>query len=132
MKIEPKVFFANERTFLSWMNMSVTLATISLAVVAFGDSSRVSKVYGLVLLPIAIGFVGYSLYSFIRRAGMIRRKDPGPCKCHLSLTLSFSRLSFLCPFSDDDWFGPIGLAILLAITIIALFAINLHTVITRT
>ncbi len=94
MKIEPKVFFANERTFLSWMNMSVTLATISLAVVAFGDSSRVSKVYGLVLLPIAIGFVGYSLYSFIRRAGMIRRKDPGPCKCHFkSDSLIFSILN---------------------------------------
>ena len=73
--------------------MSVTLATISLAVVAFGDSSRVSKIYGLVLLPIAIGFVGYSLYSFIRRAGMIRRKDPGPCKYSL-LTLSFSRFLF--------------------------------------
>lgn len=34
VKIEPKVFFANERTFLSWMNMSVALSTISLAVVA--------------------------------------------------------------------------------------------------
>lgn len=33
-KVEPKVFFSNERTFLSWMNMAVTLSTISLAVVA--------------------------------------------------------------------------------------------------
>jgi hypothetical protein len=33
-KIEPKVFFSNERTFLSWLNMAVTLATISLAVIA--------------------------------------------------------------------------------------------------
>lgn len=33
-KIEPKVFFSNERTFLSWLNMAVTLSTISLAVVA--------------------------------------------------------------------------------------------------
>lgn len=33
-KIEPKVFFSNERTFLSWLNMAVTLSTISLAVIA--------------------------------------------------------------------------------------------------
>lgn len=34
VKVEPKVYFANERTFLSWMNMSVTLASISMAIVA--------------------------------------------------------------------------------------------------
>lgn len=34
VKIEPKVFFANERTFLAWLHMSVTLATISIAIVA--------------------------------------------------------------------------------------------------
>lgn len=33
-KVEPKVFFSNERTFLSWLSMAVTLATISLAVIA--------------------------------------------------------------------------------------------------
>lgn len=33
-KVEPKVFFSNERTFLSWLNMAVTLSTISLAVIA--------------------------------------------------------------------------------------------------
>lgn len=33
-KVEPKVFFSNERTFLSWLNMAVTLSTISLAVAA--------------------------------------------------------------------------------------------------
>lgn len=34
VKIEPKVFFANERTFLAWLHMSVTLASISIAIVA--------------------------------------------------------------------------------------------------
>jgi hypothetical protein len=34
VKVEPKVFFANERTFLSWLHMSVTLASISVAIVA--------------------------------------------------------------------------------------------------
>ncbi len=34
VKVEPKVFFANERTFLAWLHMSVTLASISVAIVA--------------------------------------------------------------------------------------------------
>jgi hypothetical protein len=33
-QVEPKVFFANERTFLAWLNMSVTLASISVAILA--------------------------------------------------------------------------------------------------
>ena len=28
VKVEPKVYFANERTFLAWLHMSVTLAGI--------------------------------------------------------------------------------------------------------
>ena len=34
VKVEPKVFFANERTFLAWLNMAVTLASISIAIMA--------------------------------------------------------------------------------------------------
>jgi hypothetical protein len=34
VKIEPKVFFANERTFLAWLHMAVTLASISIAIIA--------------------------------------------------------------------------------------------------
>lgn len=34
VKVEPKVFFANERTFLAWLHMAVTLASISIAIVA--------------------------------------------------------------------------------------------------
>ena len=34
VKVEPKVFFANERTFLAWLHMSLTLASISVGIVA--------------------------------------------------------------------------------------------------
>lgn len=34
VKVEPKVYFANERTFLAWLHMSVTLASISVAIIA--------------------------------------------------------------------------------------------------
>lgn len=32
---------------------------------------------------------------------------------------------------DDDWFGPVGLAVLLAIAIVVLFVINLMTILNR-
>lgn len=34
VKVEPKVFFANERTFLAWLNMAVTLSSIAIAILA--------------------------------------------------------------------------------------------------
>ncbi|RYG95023.1 DUF202 domain-containing protein [archaeon] len=80
VKIEPKVFFANERTFLAWLHMSITLATISIAILAFAEANAWSQIYGLLLMPVSIAFCAYSLYMYIHRAGMIRRKDPGPCK----------------------------------------------------
>lgn len=84
-KVEPKVFFANERTFLAWLHMSVTLSTISVAIVAFAEANDFSQVYGLMLMPVAIAFCGYSLYMYMKRSSMIRQRHPGPCKCSYSM-----------------------------------------------
>eukprot|EP01038_Epipyxis_sp_PR26KG_P012337 gene12337-16547_t len=78
VKVEPKVFFANERTFLAWLHMSVTLASISVAIVAFAEANEWSQIYGLLLMPVAIAFCVYSLWMYMKRSAMIRRKDPGP------------------------------------------------------
>ena len=79
-KVEPKVFFANERTFLSWMHMAVTLSSIAVAILAFAESNEWSEIYGLMLMPVAISFVCYALYMYMKRATMIRARHPGPCK----------------------------------------------------
>lgn len=42
VRVEPKTYFANERTFLSWINMSVTLGSISSALTVFGDNESAS------------------------------------------------------------------------------------------
>ena len=34
-KVEPKLFFANERTFISWLHMGVMLSSVSIGVLAF-------------------------------------------------------------------------------------------------
>jgi uncharacterized membrane protein YidH (DUF202 family) len=38
MRIEPKTFFANERTFLSWLHMAVTLGSIAAALLGFSNT----------------------------------------------------------------------------------------------
>ena len=63
VKVEPKVFFANERTFLAWLHVSIVLAGASVAIVAFADNNPWSQLYGIILLPVAIAFILYSMYQ---------------------------------------------------------------------
>jgi len=39
-KSEPKTFFANERTFLAWLHMALTMGSIAAAMLGFSSSSR--------------------------------------------------------------------------------------------
>ena len=107
VKIEPKVFFANERTFLAWMHLSVVLAGASIAILAFAeDTNPFSQVYGVILLPVAISFILYSMYQYQRRATMIRHRHPGPY---------------------EDTTGPVVLGVMLMISIVAQFALKLYS-----
>ena len=47
MRIEPKTFFANERTFLSWLHMAVTIGSIAAALLGFAGVSNSHKKPGL-------------------------------------------------------------------------------------
>jgi uncharacterized membrane protein YidH (DUF202 family) len=60
-KVDPKIFFSNERTFLAWMHAGVLLAGVSVAMSATADSGSASEIYGLMILPVAIVFVIYSM-----------------------------------------------------------------------
>jgi SPX domain protein involved in polyphosphate accumulation/uncharacterized membrane protein YidH (DUF202 family) len=105
VKIEPKVFFANERTFLAWLHMAVTIASVSVAILAFSkEHSDVSQVYGLILLPLSIVFCAYALYTFQWRRKKIQERDPGPY---------------------DDGFGPVVLASTLTVCLTINFFLNL-------
>lgn len=39
MRIEPKTFFANERTFLTWLHMAVTVGTIAAGLLGFAGTA---------------------------------------------------------------------------------------------
>lgn len=63
-RIEPKQFYANERTFLTWLNMATTLGSISTALVAFGLSDPNHggsvSVLAIVLGIVSIVFILYA------------------------------------------------------------------------
>uniref|UniRef100_A0A7S2RWM5 DUF202 domain-containing protein n=1 Tax=Rhizochromulina marina TaxID=1034831 RepID=A0A7S2RWM5_9STRA len=109
VRVEPKVFFANERTYLAWLHMAMMLASISVAIVALaekeGASGTSAKIYGVVLMPVAIAFCCYALHMYLRRNAMLRRKDPGPF---------------------DDRVGPTVLGLMLLGAIITSFSIKVY------
>ena len=43
VRVEPKVSFANERTFLSWLHFTVILGGLSVGLLNFGDKVRLPE-----------------------------------------------------------------------------------------
>lgn len=76
VRVEPKVFFANERTFLSWLHFSIFIGGIGTAMMGLGDHRAVWS--GIVFIAVSVLFAVYALYLYFWRAGMIRVRDPGP------------------------------------------------------
>jgi uncharacterized membrane protein YidH (DUF202 family) len=94
-KVEPKIFFANERTFISWLQFSALLLSVSLGLINFGD--HISKGSGAFFIIIAIVLAGYAQLRFQYRTWQIRFR-------------SESRF--------DDIYGPAVLCLVLIIALI--------------
>ncbi|ORD93360.1 polyphosphate synthase put [Enterospora canceri] len=76
VRVEPKVFFANERTFLSWVQFAIFLGGIGTAML--GLANYKANVCGAMLIVVAIVFAIYALHLFYWRAARIRVRDAGP------------------------------------------------------
>lgn len=63
VKIEPKTFFANERTYLQWFNSSLFISTIGLALNTYNNTNTLSYI----LIAISILMVIYSTVVYYRR-----------------------------------------------------------------
>ncbi len=107
IKIEPKVFFANERTFLAWLHSSILLAGASVALSSGAKNDLMKQLYSVILLPVAIIFMIYSMRQYGRRSMMIRRRAPGPY---------------------EDIIGPSVLAVAIMISIVAQFTLKLYSI----
>eukprot|EP00878_Enallax_costatus_P037167 GHUV01041967.1.p1 GENE.GHUV01041967.1~~GHUV01041967.1.p1 ORF type:complete len:392 (+),score=107.62 GHUV01041967.1:183-1358(+) len=111
MRIEPKTFFANERTFLSWLHMSVTLGSIAAALLGFSNTkdkqtglgAHLVEIIALILLPVAICMCGYAIFLFKWRADMISKKRPQ----HF-----------------DDRVGPLGLCAAVVTALVAILIVS--------
>jgi Domain of unknown function (DUF202) len=53
MRIEPKTFFANERTFLSWLHMAITIGSIAAALLGFSGAIQGGSTSEKVRAPVA-------------------------------------------------------------------------------
>ncbi|KAI9883186.1 MAG: Embryonic polyadenylate-binding protein 2-A [Watsoniomyces obsoletus] len=69
-RVEPKVFFANERTFLSWLNFTVILGGLAIGLLNFGD--RIGRVSAALFTIVAMMTMFYALFTFHWRARSIR------------------------------------------------------------
>ncbi|EPS35620.1 hypothetical protein H072_10997 [Dactylellina haptotyla CBS 200.50] len=65
VRIEPKVYFANERTFLSWLEFSIYISTIAATLLNFGD--RRTRYASLGFMLLALGSLGYCVSIYVWR-----------------------------------------------------------------
>ena len=112
MRIEPKTYFANERTFLNWIHMSIVVGTIASALLGLSGQSASEADTGInwsvalismIMLPVAIMIAVYALYTFYWRMAMIRRRE----------------VSFF-----DDKYGPLVLAGIIVFAMSIIFIIS--------
>jgi uncharacterized membrane protein YidH (DUF202 family) len=101
-RVEPKVFFANERTFLSWLNFTVILGALAIGMLNFGD--RVAFISAFLFTGVAMLTMIYALATYHWRAKSIRVRGQA---------------------GFDDRFGPTFLAIILLLAVVVNFVLRI-------
>ena len=72
VRVEPKVYFAAERTFLSWLEFAIYLGTIAAALLNFGDDVSFYSAWAFTVLAIVALLYSGGLYLW--RVRMIRKR----------------------------------------------------------
>lgn len=107
VRVEPKVFFAAERTFLSWLEFSIILGSIAATLLNFGD--RVSLWSAVAFTVVACAALLYSMVLYLWRVRMIRGRRAvryhdrwGPTLLCVGL-LAAVAVNFGVRLSDQGW-----------------------------
>lgn len=74
IRIEPKVYFAAERTFLSWLSIGMLLGFTASALLNYGNKSAITAAIGFFIT--AIFTMSYAIYTYVTRTINIREKKP--------------------------------------------------------
>ncbi|ERF73121.1 hypothetical protein EPUS_09195 [Endocarpon pusillum Z07020] len=72
VRVEPKVYFAAERTFLSWLEFSIILGSIAATLLNFGDKASLVSAWGFTIVA-CCGLL-YSVGNYYLRVQMIRER----------------------------------------------------------
>ncbi|KAG2203609.1 hypothetical protein INT47_011703 [Mucor saturninus] len=99
--MEPKLFFANERTFIHWLQFSAIILTAALTLLNFGDS--ISTISGIVFFCISLVIALYAFFRYRYRAHQMSTRP------HIRY---------------DDIYGPAGLCTLI---VGAMIVVKFHT-----
>ena len=140
IKVEPKVFFANERTFLAWLHCAVLLAGASIAIMSFAETDLAGQLYGVILLPVSIAFMTYAMSQCELECQLVWfAYGTGTYLFCFLMTLFTPFSSFLpadarrssmirrrAPGPYEDITGPTVLGIVLMLSILAQFSIKLY------
>lgn len=70
VRVEPKVYFAGERTFLAWLEFSIILGSIAATLLNFGDPLSLASAWAFTI--VACLALLYSLVLYLWRVRMIR------------------------------------------------------------
>ncbi|TCD60898.1 hypothetical protein EIP91_009308 [Steccherinum ochraceum] len=76
IKVEGKVWFANERTWISYLNIGILIATLALALFN-ASKDQIARDFAYAYAAISIGVLIYGYVVYQRRITMIRKRDPG-------------------------------------------------------
>jgi hypothetical protein len=106
LQVEPKVWLANERTFLKWQHISVLLGTLSVGLYNAGRGNLTVQAFSIVFLFIAAfaGIWGYAMHR--------QRRD---------MIVARSGKDF------DNWIGPVIVCVSLIVLLILNFTIQVST-----
>eukprot|EP00727_Mastigamoeba_balamuthi_P008032 m51a1_g385 hypothetical protein (669) ;mRNA; r:679435-682536 len=104
VRIEPKVFFANERTFLSWLHYSIFLGSSATALLGLGKGK--TRILGIIVSVLSLLIAVYALFRHQLRCKQIRNREP---------------------VRYDDRIGPIMLvAIVAGVTVCSIVLTNIN------
>jgi uncharacterized membrane protein YidH (DUF202 family) len=75
IKVEAKVWFANERTWVSYLNVAILIGTLALALFN-ASKDPIARAFAYVYAAISVGITVYGYLVYQHRITLIRRRDP--------------------------------------------------------
>nr|XP_018261541.1 uncharacterized protein I303_05979 [Kwoniella dejecticola CBS 10117]OBR83699.1 hypothetical protein I303_05979 [Kwoniella dejecticola CBS 10117] len=112
VKVEAKVWFANERTFISYLSMGLLLSTIASGLL-FGARDSPARWFAFAYALISAGVLAYGWAIFQKRLTMISARDAGSFG-------EFIRNKDVADYADLLW-GPMLICLALFVAILANF-----------